>query len=272
MDELNVSPSDFPSRGQWSPQQVKLAFHLYCQIPFGKLHRLNPQIVELAGLIGRSPNSLAMKLSNLASLDPSITGTGRKGLSSASSLDRRIWDEFHADWEALAVECEQLRHYLRPENNAPPDATLAARDAFALENFTGRTRQVIAWQRVKQDFFRRTVLASYHGQCCISGVTDKRLLVASHIVPWHEDKTSRLNPSNGLCLSAIHDKAFDRHLFSLSDDGRIVLSEALRASGDTFLQTVFWPIEDKPIDMPERFKPNSAFIRKHRQTMLEGLT
>ena len=85
-------------------------------------------------------------------------------------------------------------------------------------------------QRIKQDFFRRAVLASYRGRCCISGVGEPRLLIASHIVPWREDKANRLNPSNGLCLSAIHDKAFDSYLFSLTDDGRVVLSAALKAS------------------------------------------
>jgi len=35
---------------------------------------------------------------------------------------------------------------------------------------------------------------------------------ASHIVPWAEDERNRLNPRNGLCLNALHDRAFDRHL------------------------------------------------------------
>jgi len=37
-------------------------------------------------------------------------------LSGASALDREIWDEFHADWERLAVECEQLRQHLLHEH------------------------------------------------------------------------------------------------------------------------------------------------------------
>lgn len=44
----------------------------------------------------------------------------------------------------------------------------------------------------------------------MSGLAEPRLLIASHIVPWSKDKTNRLNPSNGLCLSAIHDRAFDQ--------------------------------------------------------------
>ncbi|CAM5321173.1 Restriction endonuclease OS=Rhodanobacter lindaniclasticus OX=75310 GN=B1991_05895 PE=4 SV=1 [Rhodanobacter lindaniclasticus] len=123
-------------------------------------------------------------------------------------------------------------------------------------------------QRIKQDFFRRAVLSGYRGRCCISGVSDTRFLIASHIVPWRDDKANRLNPSNGLCLSAIHDKAFDQYLFSLTDDNRIVLSEQLKASKDVFLQKVFLPIEDHAVELPDRFRPELAFIRHHRETML----
>ena len=265
-------PASFPGSGNWSRAQLKLAFAFYCQTPFGKLHSRNPAIVELARLIGRTPSALAMKLVNFASLDPSITGTGRKGLSGASSRDREIWDEFHADWEGLAVECEQLREQLRHEHDLKATAVRAVRDDPALADYTGEMRQAIVLQRIKQDFFCRAVLASYRGRCCISGVTEPRLLVASHIVPWREDKANRLNPSNGLCLSAIHDKAFDSYLFSLTDDNRVVLSQPLKASKDAFLQEVFWPIEDRSIELPERFIPNPALVRHHRETMLRERT
>jgi len=64
---------------RWTREQLKLAFHLYCQLPFGKLHSRNAEIVELAQLIGRTPGAVAMKLVNFASLDPAITSTGRAG-------------------------------------------------------------------------------------------------------------------------------------------------------------------------------------------------
>ncbi len=102
----------------------------------------------------------------------------------------------------------------------------------------------------------------------VQGVSDPRLLVASHIVPWREDKTSRLNPSNGLCLSAIHDKAFDQHLFTLSDDCRIVLSSTLKQTPDRFLREVFWSSEGEAIEMPERFAPHADFIARHRELTL----
>lgn len=270
MDTSTISGSAFPSKGNWTPEQLKLAFNFYCQTPFGKLHSKNPLIVKLAALLGRTPSALAMKLVNFASLDPSITGTGRKGLSGASTLDREIWGEFHADWERLTLECEQLRQHLLQKHGMKATIPNEVSHDITLTDFTGETRQAIVQQRIKQNFFRRAVLASYRSRCCISGVSDSRLLVASHIVPWSADKTNRLNPSNGLCLSAIHDKAFDGHLFTLSDDWRVVLSSRIKGSKDAFLRKVFWPSDGKQIEMPERFAPDPSFIAKHRRTMLDS--
>lgn len=248
----------------WTREQLKLAFHLYCQLPFGKLHSRNPEVIQLAEQIGRTPSAVAMKLVNFASLDPAITSTGRKGLDGASKLDHEIWADFHADWEGLALECEQLRKQFGPMPTVhhPEEATT---DDFQIpDDFTGETRRVFTEQRIKQNFFRRAVLASYRGRCCMSGLSEPRLLVASHIVPWSKNKANRLNPSNGLCLSAIHDRAFDKGLITLADDLKIVLSDELRKHEEPFIQSVFQPLEGRTIEVPERFIPNVSFLQRHR--------
>ena len=101
----------------WTKEQLKLAYHLYCQLPFGKLHSRNKEIVQLASLIGRTPGAVAMKLVNFASLDPKITGSGRRGLGNASDLDREVWSEFHADWdlEQLTIKICDFGVGLPPE-------------------------------------------------------------------------------------------------------------------------------------------------------------
>lgn len=266
--DVEVSSKAFPSTGRWTPEQTKLAFELYCQTPFGKLDGRNKHIIELSRLLRRTPDAVAMKCLNIASIDPMVKASGRAGLGNASRLDHDVWDEFHADWERLTLECAQLRQFLRREHRAKlarPDETL---DDYVLDDYAGETRQAIVQQRIKQRFFRRAVLASYRGRCCISGVSDAHLLIASHIVPWREDKANRLNPSNGLCLSAIHDRAFDSYLFSLTDDWRVVLSSQLRSTKDRFLRDVFHPIEGQRIQLPERFVPTIAFVEQHRNHML----
>ena len=147
--------------------------------------------MALAKIIGRTADAVAMKMLNIASLDPAITGTGRTGLGNASALDRAVWEDFHSDWERMAVECLLLQQLCNgaEEHLDPQEDMLPSNDS------AGETRQVLTSQRVKQHFFRRDVLSSYRGRCCMSGISDRRLLIASHIVPWSQNKQNRLNPS-----------------------------------------------------------------------------
>lgn len=257
---------DFPHSGNWTQAQTQLAFYFYCQTPFGQLHQRNPKVVELAAWIGRTPSALAMKCCNFASLDPAMAARGVSGLGNAGKLVQKVWDDFHSNWDLLAGQCEAYLAALRDAQGlqVPEEAA----DVAAGEDFTGEVRLALVAQRRKQSFFRQAVLSGYRNRCCITGISDARLLVASHIVPWREDAKIRLHPGNGLCLSALHDRAFDQYLFALSDDCRVLLSKQMRQTSDVFLRQTFWPIEDKQIELPERFQPELAFIRRHREQML----
>lgn len=257
-------PENMANSRLWTKEQIKLAFHLYCQIPFGKIDSRNKEVIALAKVIGRTSGAVAMKMLNIASLDPAITSTGRVGLDHPSTLDREVWAEFHADWERLAVESQLLRQQLDEE--MPQDLEVDS-DLLIPEDFTGETRQVITTQRIKQHFFRRAVLSGYRGRCCMSGLSEPRLLVASHIVPWSKDKANRLNPSNGLCLSAIHDRAFDKGLITLTDDFKIVVSEELKSKNELFVMEVLLPLSGRTIELPERFAPQAEFIAWHRNEL-----
>lgn len=250
--------------GLWTKEQIKLAFHLYCQISYGRIHGRNPEIIALAKVIDRTSDAVAMKMLNIASLDPAITSTGRAGLGNASALDRSVWDEFHSDWERLAVECQLLRQQL---DQSPIEVLEPEREVLSVEDFTGEARQVLTVQRIKQHFFRRAVLSSYRGRCCMSGLSDSRLLMASHIVPWSRDKANRLNPGNGLCLSAIHDRAFDKGLISLTDDYSIIVSDELKRCNDIFVKQVLLPLNGQRIESPQRFTPQPEFVAWHRNSV-----
>jgi hypothetical protein len=243
---------------RWSRDQLKLAFYLYCQLPFGKLHSRNPEIRALTERIGRTPSAVAMKFSNFASLDPSVTGSGRSGLAGASRLDREVWKEFNADWERLAEECASQSPVPKGSDEAPVD------ELDELVDFAGATRRALLEQRVKQSFFRRAVLSSYRGRCCMSGIDVPTLLVASHIIPWSMDTANRLNPRNGLCLSALHDRAFDQGLITLTDDLRVLVSRPLRESRNVLARATFGVLHRRRIERPERFAPDPRFLDWHR--------
>ena len=92
----------------WSREELILAMNLYCKLPFGRLHSGTPEIIKLSELIGRTANSVAYKLVNLASLDPSLHARGIKGAANASKLDKEIWNEFYLHWDILPYESEKL--------------------------------------------------------------------------------------------------------------------------------------------------------------------
>lgn len=82
---------------------------------------------------------------------------------------------------------------------------------------TQRTQLVQA--RIGQGIFRAQVLLR-HPVCRVTGVTDKRLLRASHIKSWKEsDNFERLDGANGIMLSPHVDALFDLGLMSFEDDG-----------------------------------------------------
>jgi len=244
----------------WTREQVLATLHLYTQLSFGQLHQRNPEVKALAERMRRTPGSVAMKLTNLASLDPQVTGRGRKGLAGASQLDRRVWEELQAHWDRVALQAASA--YEQLTGGAP--STIVDADEAIPEFKQGRTSLRTVPTRNNQSWFRKAVLNSYKGKCCISGLSEERLLIASHIVPWSEDTENRLNPQNGLCLSALHDKAFDLGLITVTQEYQVLVSPKLKAkSADTFLAESLLQYDGKAISLPERFKPKSEFLAWH---------
>uniref|UniRef100_E6QTZ9 Putative restriction endonuclease n=1 Tax=mine drainage metagenome TaxID=410659 RepID=E6QTZ9_9ZZZZ len=242
---------------KWTKEELRLALALYCQMPFGKMHSRNPEIIRLAQQIGRTPSAVAMKLVNFASLDPQITNSGRVGLGNASALDREVWGEFQKDWEGQLVEASKV---IEPEVFELPSQDME----------TMRRSEVEI--RTKQSVFRKMVLSSYVGRCCITGLSDPRLLVASHIVPWNEDKKNRLNPQNGLCLNVLHDKAFDRGLITVTPELTISVSPELKKlRDDPFAANNLVSMDGAKIRLPEKFAPSPEFLAWHGEHVFLGV-
>jgi len=244
----------------WTRDELVVAMNLYCKTPFGLLHERNPVIIALAERLDRTPGSLAMKLCNLASLDPVQQARGIKGLSAVSVADRAVWHEFHQDWAKLAFESERLLAQFTGRKLEE----VAEIDERELPK-QGLERQRMVRVRVNQYFFRATVLAAYDFKCCITTLAVRELLVASHIVPWANDPKQRMNPRNGLCLNALHDRAFDRGLMFIGADMTVRFREKLLCSEERN-PGLDWLLayEGKPICMPRRFKPDEALLSLHR--------
>ncbi len=252
------------SRLPWTRQHLLIAFALYCRLPFGRFHRGNPEIVKFADAIGHSPSSLAMKLSNIASLDPAITSTGRVGLRGASAADRAMWTEMKNNSENFALECQtalqEVEGQVAPTSDSVEDVDI---------DRVGEDRVVQATERIGQSFFRSMVLSAYGGRCCITGLSVPRLLVASHIVPWRINKLHRLNPRNGLALSALHDRAFDAGLITINEDMTVRVSDKHSAMSDDFFSKAIEYYRGKPIHLPKKFGIGEEFLAFHREHVFQ---
>ncbi len=245
----------------WTKDELILAINLYCKIPFGKMHRGNPDIIDLAKLINRTPSAVSWKLVNFASLDPSLQQRGIRGAVNRSKRDEEIWNQFFDDLETLSYESEKL--LAKYKGKKLEESASIFLDDLPKE---GKEKERVTRVRVNQYFFRLTVLAAYNFRCCITGLSVPDLLVASHIVPWAQDKNNRLNPRNGLCLNALHDKAFDKGFITISNDHKIILSKKIKSILQNDAAMLFFKkFENNNILMPNRFLPDSEFIDFHRQ-------
>lgn len=152
---------------RWTRDELLVALNLYHKLTFGQLHARQPVIVALAEKLGRGANSVAMKLSNFASLDPALKLRGIKGLAGASALDRAVWSEFHENLNEAAPASEEA---LRTLFGATDDVDLVVlpKQGVRLRKRapTGPTEALaVTKQRRGQEYFRDAVINNSGGIC-----------------------------------------------------------------------------------------------------------
>ncbi|WBM73273.1 HNH endonuclease [Saprospira grandis] len=249
-------------RRKWSREETIIAFYYYCQIPFAKIVDKHPLVQECASLIGRKPSAVKMKLGNFGRLDPALKAQGISGLKNGAKLELEIWNAFQENWEEMMAQTDEL---LSQQTVVTRPLQQDLSSEFG-EDVWGRQKQ-----RRKQGIFRKMVLSNYNYRCCLTGLSQLELLVASHIVPWARAKKERLNPQNGLCLNSLHDKAFDRGLISFDENYCLLLSEELeREQGSLWAKQFFLPYKEKRLILPNRFLPNPDFLAIHRRDIFKG--
>lgn len=157
-------------RRNWTRGETLAAFNLYSRTAFGKLHSRNPDIIELAKHLRRTPGAVAMKCCNLAALDAALQARGIKGLRGTSKLDQTIWQEFQEHPEDIGYEseCKYAVTVGREPRMTPADdpvLQVARTDRHAMKKI-----------RVTQHLFREMVLTGYGGQCAICSIAQPQLL------------------------------------------------------------------------------------------------
>ncbi len=246
----------------WTREEMLLALNLYLKLPFGRAHGRDRDVIHLAQLIGRTPASIAMRLANFAHIDSYHSARGVKGLANGRRQCEPIWNQYLADRENILFESERLLAG-REQQNVDVKYRNLLDD---LPDLVGEEKIREIKTRVNQVVFRQIVLANYGSTCVISGIKVPRLLVASHIIPWSSDASTRLDPENGLCLSAIHDKAFDSGLIAIDTDYKVLISKEIADyRNQPFFEPYFGRFEHKRIAQAEKYQPRKEFLEHHLQ-------
>lgn len=241
-------------RKPWTDRDRLQALSLYCRLSFGQLHRHHPDIIRLAEAMGRSPSSVAMKLANYASLDPEVQALGKRGLAGASRQDHQLWERFIEQPQAVARESEEAWRALDHD----------IREGAPEVDYTGEEVASVQKRRVGQSLFRKAVMMRYGVRCVMTGLRHEELLIASHIVPWQDRPASRLDPANGLCLNALHDRAFDRGLLGIDGRDRIRVSpELTRREGGGPLEAQLRDLEGAPLRVSADVFPDRDYLAHH---------
>ena len=245
----------------WVRYEYVLVLNLYMKMPFGKMHKGNSDVIALATLMKRTPDSVAMRLVNFASCDPILASRDIKGLPGGKEQCLPYWEEFCNDREALIYESEQILAQLQ---NTSIEKKYHKILDFS-KDLKGETKIREVKTRINQDVFRQMILSLYDNRCAITGINERDLLVASHIRPWAKDTENRLNPKNGICLSALYDKAFDIGLIGFDNHYRVILSQRLKDHyAEEYYQHYFGCIEGKALTFPyEDYKPDLKFLEYH---------
>ena len=195
------------TRQDWTHDQLLTAFFLYMQLNPKEIQTASPAVAELAKGLKKPVQGVAAKLRTFTQLDPMLSEQNIRASENVTKSDETVWGEFQSNWtKTTLVARDAYESIVGSYAVEVAGGQVAAADAHYLFK-EGQTREAIVEVRRNQYVFRKAILSSYDSTCCVSGLKDERLLIASHIVPWAEDKKNRLNPENGLCLSALHDRA-----------------------------------------------------------------
>lgn len=253
------------TRNNWTREELILAFNLYCKLPYGQFNNRNSEVKILANILGRTPGAIAYKLVNFVSLDPKQKLLGRKGATNIGKLDKEIFREFTENFDSLFIESEELLvsklEVIKPLKNI---------EDLIDENKKGEYKIRETKVRQNQDYFRTIVMSNYANNCAITGISIPELLIASHIKPWSKDENNRLNPANGICLSATLDKAFDKGLITINNEYKIVFSSKIKTfSKDIFYDMELGRFENKQIILPIKFLPNEEFLTYHNDVVFQ---
>jgi putative restriction endonuclease len=95
----------------------------------------------------------------------------------------------------------------------------------------------------------------------VTGLSNNKLLRASHIYPWKlSTNTERLDKMNGLLLTPNLDQTFDQGLISFDDQGTIIIKEGIFNRDELLSLNI-----NKNMKLRLLEEKHQYYLQKHRQ-------
>ncbi|MDA5095012.1 HNH endonuclease signature motif containing protein [Aliiroseovarius sp. KMU-50] len=178
----------------------------------------------------------------------SIASAGKAPEASAAektpSIDR---DSLAEGLEASEEEVEKFENSIEAGDYEVPDKK-------GTSNTRGSAQQA----------FSKKVKDNYGWKCALTGIRSKEFLIASHIVPWSVDKKIRLDPSNGICLSVLADRAFENGYVRIHDDLKVHV-DFEKIGADKALRELLLQFDGSYLEKPTKHEPKAEYLRRRRE-------
>lgn len=158
------------------------------------------------------------------------------------------------DRDALAESLDSSEEEVKEFEQSIDNGDFEVPDKEALSKTRGSAQRA----------FAKKVKDNYGWRCALTGISSREFLIASHIVPWSVDKSIRLDPANGICLSVLVDRAFEYGYISIGDDLTVhVVSNAI--SSDGALESYLKKFDGVTLRLPTKQAPNPDYLRRRRE-------
>lgn len=157
--------------------------------------------------------------------------------------------------ESLEVSTEEVEAFRKKIENKSYEVT----DTYATTKTRGSAQRA----------FAEAVKRNYESRCAITGIGTKDFLIAAHIVPWSHDQSIRLDPSNGVCLSLLMDRAFENGYLFIEDDLTVRVNWE-KVGDDSALGGQLKAYDQTKLRAPKAQPPKPEYLQRRRSQFLSA--
>lgn len=120
---------------------------------------------------------------------------------------------------------KQFRYFILDSEEDIKEEQQIVHEIAQAKSLTETEKETIIKARVGQGKYRKSLLDKYDNKCIVTGISQNKLLIASHIKPWAIcNNDERVDVENGLILCANMDRLFDSGLITFRSDGKMYIS------------------------------------------------